>query len=360
MKLALISLGGPSSANIVKEAKKYFTHVEQIDIRTLEVHASSADSLQVFSSGKELKTFDCVYIRGSHKYTLLQRAVSKAFWNEAYVPIKPSTYSVAHNKFLTLLELQKNGIHIPKTYFAGTAKAAKKILEDVTYPIILKIPHGTQGKGVMLADSLMAAKTMLDALETFKQPFIIQEYIDTDYTDIRALVVGNKVLAMRRRAATEEVRANIHAGGIGEICDLDPTVEQVALKSAKVLGADICAVDILEGRKPAVIEVNLSPGLVGISKATKKNVPQMVAKFLAEKTEEFLHQRASETKHQVVRDLRLSKGKEVLSVLDVRNGLIRLPKFVTDLSGFTMNDEVTLVVHKGKIEIRESKVKKDD
>jgi ribosomal protein S6--L-glutamate ligase len=290
----------------------------------------------------------------------LQRGISKALWEKAYVPVKPSAYSIAHNKFLTLLELQKHGIHIPKTYFASTTPAAKKILEDVTYPIIMKIPHGTQGKGVMLADSLMAAKTMLDALETFKQPYIIQEYIDTDYTDVRALVIGNKVIAMRRRAAHQEVRANIHAGGVGEVYDLDPAVEQTALKSAKVLGADICAVDILEGRKPAVIEVNLSPGLEGISKATKKNIPQMVATFLAEKTKEFVHERAAKTKNKLVKEASLKPGQEILSVLDVRNGLIRLPKFVTDLSGLTMNDEVTLVVHKGKIEIRESKIKKDE
>ena len=343
----------------MKEAKQYFDSTEHIDIRTLEIHAS-AEGLQVFSGKREIKGYDCIYIRGSFKYTLLQRAISRAFMNEVYLPIRPAAFSVAHNKFLTLLELLKNGVHTPKTYFTATTHAAKKILEEVQYPIIMKIPFGTQGKGVMMADSLMAAKTMLDALETFKQPYIIQEYIDSDFTDIRAVVIGNKVIAMRRRAAAEEMRANIHAGGKGEIIEISPDVEQIALKSAKVIGSDICAVDILEGRKPAVIEVNLSPGLIGITKATNKNVAQMVAKYLAERTQDFLRKKKSSQNGKILETIRPRRNKKILTTLDVRNGMIRLPKFITDLGEFTMNDEVTFVVDKGKVEIRESKIKKEE
>ncbi|MEK6839406.1 MAG: RimK family alpha-L-glutamate ligase, partial [Nanoarchaeota archaeon] len=328
-----------------------------VDLRTLEVHASS-EGLDVFSGKKQLKDYDCIYIRGSFKYTLLQRAISRAFYNEAYLPIKPLAFSIAHDKFLTLLELLKNGVNTPKTYFAATTPAAKKILEDVQYPIVMKIPFGTQGKGVMMADSLMGAKTMLDALETFKQPYIIQEFIDADFTDIRAVVIGNKVIAMKRRAASEEMRANIHAGGKGELVEISPDIEQIALKSAKVLGADICAVDIMEGRKPSVIEVNLSPGLAGITKATKKNVAQSIAKYLAEQTQDYLKKKKAAQQGKIMNALP-RRNTKILSTLDVRNGMIRLPKFVTDLSEFTMNDEITLIVDKGKVEIRDTKIKKE-
>lgn len=359
MNLCVISLGGKSSLAIVKEAERYFDSATHLDLRTLEIHAS-AEGLHVFSDRREVKGYDCIYVRGSFKYTLLQRAISRAFLQEAYLPIKPAAFSVAHNKFLTLLELLKNGVHTPKTYFTATTPAAKKILEEVQYPIVMKIPFGTQGKGVMMADSLMAAKTMLDTLEAFKQPYLIQEFIDTDFTDIRAVVIGKKVIAMRRRAAMEEMRANIHAGGTGEICEVSPDVEQIALKSAKVIGADICAVDILEGRKPTVIEVNLSPGLAGITKATKKNVAHLVAKYLADQTADFLRQKKISHARRKMEAVRPSRNKRILATLDVRNGMIRLPKFVTDLSELTMNDEVTLVVDKGKIEIRESKIKKEE
>jgi ribosomal protein S6--L-glutamate ligase len=358
MKLCVISLGGKSSLQIVEEGKAFFDESEHVDLRTLEVHASS-QGLKVLSSGKELQDFDCVYIRGSYKYRLLQEALTSAYVDKAYLPLRAGAFSIGHNKFLTLLALAKKGIHIPTTYLAGTTKAARNILDEVHYPVIMKTPYGTQGKGVMVADSLKAAKSMLDALEVFHQPYMIQEYIETDSTDIRAVVVGNKVYGMKRQGGFEDMRANIHAGGKGEVCYLDPNTQHLALKCAKLIGAEVCAVDILEGVKPAVIEVNLSPGLAGITKATKKNMAGLIARFLADRTTSFLLDRDVKKNGKIFDDLQKQQGKEYFAPLDVRHGMIRLPKFITDLSEFTMDDEVTMVVRKGKIEINDSKIKKD-
>lgn len=355
MKLAVISLGSYSSTRILEEAKKHFDDAEHIDIRTLELHITN-EGYTVSSQGKPLSSnYDCVYVRGSHKYSLLKTGISKAYHRNAYLPIHPGAFTIAHDKFLTLLQLRAGGVRIPKTYLAATATSAKKILAELEYPIILKTPHGTQGKGVLVADSLMAAKTMVDALEVFKQPYLIQEYIDTNFTDIRALVIGGKVIGMQRKAATEEVRANIHAGGKGTPIELDADVKQLALRSAKLIGAEICAVDILEGLKPAVIEVNLSPGLKGITQATKKNIPQIITSYLAERTSEYL-----KTKNNEVKPQQPKEGNQYLTALDIKNGMIRLPKFVTDLSQFTMDDEVAIQVGKGVIKIAEHKIAKED
>ena len=106
---------------------------------------------------------------------------------------------------------------MPDTYVVSSIEAAKKILKQVKYPIILKFPHGTQGKGVMIADSFAAASSMLDTIESLKQPFLVQEYVETEGSDIRAFVVGDKVVAAyKRKAAIGEKRSNIHAGGKGE------------------------------------------------------------------------------------------------------------------------------------------------
>src|SRR3989338_4430846 len=146
----------------------------------------------------------------------------------------------------------------------------------------MKFPEGTQGKGVMFADSISSASSLLDALGVLNQPFIIQEYIDTGGTDIRALVVGDKVIAaMRRTAQTEEKRANIHAGGKGEPVQLNHETIHAALAAAKVLKADICGVDILEGPTgPLVIEANISPGLQGLGKVSTLDLPDQIASFL--------------------------------------------------------------------------------
>jgi len=360
MKLGVISLTGRSSNNIAKEGKKYFGESNILDIRKLEVHAAP-EGLLVHYDKKLLEGYDCLYIRGSYKYTLLQRSIARSFYQEIYMPIKPSAFELGHNKFLTLLELQRNGIRIPKSYFAVNNKIAKKILDEVNYPIIMKIPYGTQGKGVMFADSKSSASSMLDALEVFKQPYIIQEYIETGATDIRAVIVGNKVIAMRRKATLDELRANIHRGGVGRAVELEPDVEQLAIKSAKAIGAEICAVDILEGTKPSVIEVNLSPGLDGITNATKKNVADIIAKYLYERTVEFKATKGDKSFKKEMKTISFNhKTKEVMTSLDIKNGMIRLPKFVTDVSGFGADDDVIINIGKKKIEIKENKIKKDE
>lgn len=364
MKIAIISLGGKSSKMILKEAKKYFQGADLIDIRGIEVDATSKE-LEVLYKGKPLKKYDCVYVRGSFRYALLQRSITRALHHDTYMPIQPKGFTLGHNKFLTLLELQKKKVAIPKTYLTATLDAAKKILDQVNYPIIMKIPSGTHGKGVMFADSVASAKSMLDTLEVSKQSYIIQEYVETEeISDIRAIVVGNKVVAaMKRKATPEEQRANIHMGGEGTPYEVDYDTEQVAVKSAKAIGADVCAVDILMGAEPLAIEVNLSPGLQGITATTKKNIAAKIAKFLFEKTKEFSETKKKKGYGEIIKEIEVSKGngaQEILTNLDIKAGVIKLPKVITDITKFTSDDEVILIVDKGKLEIKPHKIKKEE
>ena len=176
MKCGVISLEGESSELIAKEAKKYFDDVDSLNIKHFQVYLSNK-GIKVTYNENELDKYDCLYVRGSFKYALLQRAVTRALHHDVYMPIKPETFTIGHDKFLTMIELQRNGVTIPKTYFAATTKLAKRLLEEVTYPVIMKTPAGTHGKGVMMADSSESAKTVLDVLEGFKQPYIIQEFV---------------------------------------------------------------------------------------------------------------------------------------------------------------------------------------
>ena len=365
MKLAIISLGGKSSGMVLEEAKKYFTTVDFLNIKDIEVHADSKD-IGILYKGTPLEKYDCIYIRGSYKYLLLQRSLTTALQNDVYMPIAPSAFTIGHNKLLTLIELQKKNIPIPKTYLAITTNSAKKILEQVHYPVIMKIPFGTHGKGVMFADSLAAAKSLLDALEVFKQPYIIQEYVGTkgrEISDIRAIVVGGEVVAaMKRKAAVEELRANIHMGAIGEPCELDYDSRQIAIRSAKAIGADICAVDLLEGVKTVVIEINLSPGLKGITEATKKNVARKIAKFLAEQTKLFNESKKSTGYGKIMKELEITtkndKTKEILTNLNIKEGIIKLPRIITDITKFTPDDEIALIVKKGQLVIKKHEIEK--
>src|SRR3989338_7073641 len=294
MKAALISLGSRSSLMILKEMQGYFEKVDNIDLRDLEVNLGNG-RLNVLYDGKQLLEYDCVYARGSFRYAPLLKSITMSLSEKSYMPIKADTFIIGHDKLLTHLLLQQFKIPMPTTYLTSSPIAAKKILSEVNYPIVLKFPKGTQGKGVMFAESFAAASSMLDALFALKQPFLIQEYIETEGRDIRALVAGEHVIAsMRRRAVRGEVRANIHAGGKGEPCMLDDNAKNIAILTAKSIGADICAVDMLESPKgPLVIEPNLSPGIRGITEAMNANVADKIAKYLFDKTQEY-HEKGKE------------------------------------------------------------------
>ena len=355
MKGAVISLGAQSSKWVVEEMKKYFDEVSHINLKKIEVILGDKEP-EILYEDKPLEHFDCVYVRGSFRYAELLFSISSILANkkDVYVPLAPISLLLAHDKILTQLELQKKSIPMPKTYLASTTEAAKEILEKINYPIIMKFPKGTGGKGVMVADSFASASSMLDALKALNQPFLIQEYIDTNGVDIRALVAGDKVIAAMKRVAKEgETRANIHAGGKGEMFKLDDEAVKISIESAKIIGADICAIDILEGPKgPMVIEANTSPGLQGITDATKINVAEKIAKFLAEKTTKMLEK---DKKNEASKILKEVEGeldeKEILINLDFRSNRMLLPDFVTKITGFNDKDEYRIMARKGKIVI---------
>jgi len=357
MKLGIISLGGKSSKDILEKSKKYFEEVVDLDIKKIKVQVDSKE-LKVVYENEPLEDYDCIYLRGSFKYSLLQRSIARALHTEVYMPIEPDAFTIGHNKFLTLLELQKNKVPLPKSYIAATTEVAKKLLEQVNYPIIMKIPSGTHGKGVMFADSTSSARSILDTLEVFNQPYILQEYVETNSTDLRAIVVGNRVIAtMQRKASKEELRANIHAGATGKSFELSPDDRQIAIKAARAIGAEVCAVDLLEGGgKVQVIEVNLSPGLEGITKATKIDIAEEIAKFLFEKTKEFRNkEKPSESPIKEIGSEGQIK-KQIMTTLDIRAGMIRLPKIITDLGQFILDDDVVIEVKGGEIIIKKHSI----
>jgi ribosomal protein S6--L-glutamate ligase len=353
MKAAIISLRSKSSLMIIKEMEKYFKVVDDIDLKNIEVNLTSA-ALEVLYEGKPLDKYDCIYLKGSFRYQPLLRSIATALKNKTYMPIKPTAFTVGHDKLLTQLDIQQHKIPMPTTYIAATVDAAKKILKKVNYPIVMKFPQGSHGKGVMFGESYSSAASLLDALAALRQPFIIQEYVETAGSDIRAIVVGDKVVAaMRRKADFGEKRANIHAGGIGEPCELDIHTKQLAIKAAHAVEAEICAVDILESVKgPTVIEINLSPGLQGITKATKINVADKIAKFLFTKVKGISESGKKESAKDIMKEIEATPSNEIITNLDFRGNRVLLPEVVTNITKFTEKDEITISAKKGEISIK--------
>ncbi len=358
LKAAVISLGSTSSKWTVKALKKFIRTVDDLNIKDIEV-TLDPKGMEILYKGKPLEKYDCIYAKGSFRYAPLLRAITTIASEHAYMPIHPPAFTIAHDKMLTQLVLQQKGIPTPKTYLSSTPEAAKKVLKNINYPIIMKFPQGTQGKGVMFSDSFAAANSMMDALTALKQPFLIQEYIETGGVDIRAIVVEDKVVAaMKRKAESGEKRANIHAGGKGQAYKIDPRAKKIAVDAAKAIGAEICAVDILESVKgPLVIELNVSPGLQGITQATKTDVASSIARFLHKKAKEFKESKKKTEAKDIMQEIsQVGPYKEILASLDFRGERILLPKVVTDETKFTDKDELFIKIKKGKLNIEKFEV----
>ncbi|MDP3640253.1 MAG: RimK family alpha-L-glutamate ligase [Nanoarchaeota archaeon] len=358
MKAALISLGSTSSILTAAAMKKYFAQVDQVQLKNVEIRFGKEAG--IFYEGQPFGQYDCVYVKGSFRYANLLRSLAALLEkNVAYMPLTATAFTLTHNKLLTHLALQQYNLPMPRTYLSSTVDAAKALLQRVSFPIVMKFPEGTQGKGVMFADSLSSALSLLDALGALNQPFLIQEYVETEGTDIRALVVGEKVVAaMRRRAQKEEKRANIHAGGVGEPVQLTREMMKIAVDTAKALQADICGVDILEGALgPLVIEANVSPGLQELSKVSTLDIADELARFLARKTEEQLGQQNSNAAAQVMKELTASEenvlGQEIITALQFRGEKIILPELITKMANFSDGKEYVIRAQRGKVEIEE-------
>lgn len=354
MKAAVVCLGAKSSLWTVEEMKKYFDQVDLVKISQVEVFFGGK-GLELMYEGEEFPEYDCVYVKGSFRYANVARAVSTLLWKRGtFVPIKPSAFTTGHDKLLTHVKLQAAGVPMPTTYLAATSEAAKNLLKTVNYPIVLKFPQGTHGKGVMFADSYSSASSVLDALTALKQPVIIQEYIETAGEDIRAIVVGDKVVAsMKRKAVKGDKRANIHAGGSAEAYSLDAHTRKIAIEAAKAVGLGIGAVDIVESpHGPLVIEVNVSPGLQGITKATGINVAAKIAKYLYDETK-ILKESSKETKaSDVLKEAGISTaGQEIITNLQFRANRILLPEVVTTITKFSDKDEFVIKAEKGVLKI---------
>ncbi len=364
MKAALISLGSKSSLMTAEAMEKYFEQVDIINLKNIEV--SLGKDSGIFYKGEKLKDYDCVYLKGSFRYANLLRSIAALLEGKVpYLPIPATAFTTVHNKLLTHLVLQQHNIPMPRTYISSTIEAAKDLLKKVNYPVVMKFPEGTQGKGVMFAESISSASSLLDALGVLNQPFIVQEYVETEGKDIRALVVGEKVVAaMQREAKQEEKRANIHTGGTGKPVQLSREATKIALDTAKALGTDICGVDILNSPLgPLVIEANISPGLQGLNSVSTIDIPNEIAKFLHWKTERILNLGDQQKNSRMLKELNLSEtssdngsAQEIITELNFRGERIFLPELVTKLTKFSDRKEYVIKVKKGKLEIEEFKI----
>ena len=241
----------------------------------------------VFYEGEPLTGIDAIIPRIGASVTEYGSAIVRQFETQGVFTTTPSlALTRARDKLRSLQLLARDRVAIPHTLFARRASDLDDLLERLGGPpVVIKLLEGTQGVGVVLAETKKAAKSVLQAFEGLKADVIVQEFIrEAKGADLRVIVVGGRVVAaMRRVGAPGEFRANVHQGGTAEKVTLTQRERRLAVRAAKSLGLDVAGVDMLRSeRGPLVIEVNASPGLEGIEKASEVDVAGAVIMWVEE------------------------------------------------------------------------------
>ncbi len=200
-----------------------------------------------------------------------------------YTTAKSIAITRSRDKLRSMQLLNKEGVGIPKTVFSRETDAVDDLIDHIGVPIVIKLASGTQGNGVVLAETKKAAKSVIQAFYVNDTSFLMQEYIEeANGSDIRAFVVGNQVVAsMKRQSLDDDFRSNIHQGGTGTSVTLTDEEKRIALKAASAMGLQICGVDMIQSnRGPLVMEVNSAPGLEGIEEVTGIDVAAKIIDFI--------------------------------------------------------------------------------
>jgi ribosomal protein S6--L-glutamate ligase len=319
MKLAILSRGPKSySTRRLKEAAlERGYNVKVLDTLKFAIDLEQGRPHLYFRQ-KLLSDYDAVLPRIGASITYYGTSVVRQFEEMGVFCANTSNgITNSRDKLRSLQILSRHRIGIPKTTFVNDKKDVLPAIERVGgAPVVIKLIEGTQGIGVLLAESLKAAESIIELLQSQKQDVLIQKFVaESKGKDIRAFVVGDRVVAaMRRVAQGQEFRSNVHRGGIAEPVELSEEYQDTAVRSAQILGLRIAGVDMLESATgPQVMEVNSSPGLEGIETCTNLDIAGAVVEYIAARVdfpEIDIRQRLTVSKGYGVSEIHIPEGSE--------------------------------------------------
>lgn len=273
-----------STKRLVEAAIKRKHTVEVIDPLKCEIIIEKKNPAILYK-GRVLNNVDAIIPRIGASVTFYGTAVVRQFeMMKVFSTVESQALVRSRDKLRSLQVLSRAGLGMPKTVFSNYTKDVAEVIEYVGgAPLVIKLLEGTQGLGVVLAETKNAAESVLEAFNGLQARVIVQEFIkEAKGADIRAFVVDGIVVgAMKRQGKEGEFRSNLHRGGTANIIQLTDEEENAALKAAKSLGLGICGVDLLQSaRGPLILEVNSSPGLEGIESATKKDIANIIIRYI--------------------------------------------------------------------------------
>jgi len=343
MKLAILSRAPQSysTQRLVAAAEQRGHQVRVLNTLRFAIDLSGPDpDLQY--RGKPLSDYDAIIPRIGASITYFGTAVVRQFEQmDVYTPNTANGISNARDKLRATQILSRHSIAMPPTEFVRNRADVRPAIERVGgAPVVIKLLEGTQGIGVILAPEAKVAEAIIETLHSTRQNVLIQRFVsESRGRDVRALVVGDRVVAaMRRTANGDEFRSNVHRGGSVQPLELPPEYEEAAVRSAQIMGLKVAGVDMLESNEgPLVMEVNSSPGLEGIERATQLDVAGAIIDHIAD--------RVSFPDIDVRQRLSVSTGYGVAEIVVLANA---------DLVGMTLGesrlwerDITVLTLHRG-------------
>jgi len=273
-----------STKRLAEEGEKRGHKIEIIDPLKCDIIIEK-EKPTIYYRDRYLDYVDAIIPRIGASITFYGCAVVRQFEEMGVFTIAPSdAITRSRDKLRSLQRLSKAGIGMPKTVFTNYSRDVEEVIDYVGgTPVIIKLLEGTQGLGVVLAETKNAAESVLEAFNGLQARVIVQEFIkEAKGADLRALVVDGQVVgAMKRQGKEGEFRSNLHRGGSANIIKLEPDELKLAMNAAKVLKLPVCGVDMLQStRGPLLLEVNSTPGLEGIEGATHKNIAKSIITFI--------------------------------------------------------------------------------
>jgi ribosomal protein S6--L-glutamate ligase len=289
----------------------------------------SGDEPDMQYRGEPLPDYEAIVPRIGASITFFGLAVVRQFEQmDVYTPNTAAGIANSRDKLRAIQILSRHDVGIPATTFVrDRADVLSAVARVGGAPVVIKLLEGTQGIGVILAPDEAVAEAVIQTLQSTRQNVLIQRFIaESRGTDVRALVVGDRVVAaVRRRAQGDEFRSNVHRGGIAEAVELEPAFERAAVQSAQIMGLRVAGVDMLEGADgPLVIEVNSSPGLEGIEAATGLDIAGAIIDYIANQVafpELDVRQRLTVSAGYGVAELLVREGADILGHTIASSGL---------------------------------------
>lgn len=286
MKIAILSRNPKlySTRKLVAAARKRGHKVEIIDVLRCYMNIAPSDP-QIHYNGKRLQGFDAIIPRIGASVTFYGTAVVRQFEMMGVYCLNESVaITRSRDKLRALQLLARKGVGLPVTGFAHAPDDTGSLIQLVGgAPVVIKLIEGTQGQGVLLAETDKSAENMIDAFRGLEAYFLVQEFVEeAKGSDIRCFVIGGEVVAsMMRTAGPGEFRSNLHRGGTAKAVKITAQERATAVRAARIMGLNVAGVDLLRtARGPLVMEVNSSPGLEGIEGSTKSDIAGKIIEFI--------------------------------------------------------------------------------